>query len=105
MALPPKSQKFPLLSIQVEASARLPGTFVPAGVPIVPYIPKLLQSPLKLGLAQDATESLPPTQVHSFGAVICAPADRAMPAKASKQKLIKNDWKLRMIPQFDVPLE
>jgi hypothetical protein len=45
------------------------------------------------------------TQVHSFGAVVCAPADRAMPAKASKQKLIKNDWKLRMIPQFGISLE
>ena len=36
---PPKSQKFPLLSVQLEADARLPGMFPAANVPNVPYTP------------------------------------------------------------------
>ena len=36
---PPKSQKLPLLSVQLEANSRLPGMFPAANTPNVPYTP------------------------------------------------------------------
>src|ERR1019366_5034555 len=36
---PPKSQRWPLLSVQLAAVRRLPGRFPAAGVPKVPYTP------------------------------------------------------------------
>jgi hypothetical protein len=37
--MPPKSQRWPLMSVQLEALERLPGIFPPAGVPNVSYKP------------------------------------------------------------------
>src|SRR5579864_1765780 len=36
---PPKSQRFPDVSVQVTALSRAPGTLAGAGVPCVPYVP------------------------------------------------------------------
>ncbi len=58
IALPPKSHKFPWLSVQVAGPDRVPGELLAAGVPWVPYVP-----PTGPGLS---LEGLPPIHVHSF---------------------------------------
>src|ERR1035438_571353 len=51
---PPKSQRLPLRSVQLEAPLRAPGQFPADGIPSVPYTPNW---PFVL---------LPPIQVHWF---------------------------------------
>src|SRR5260370_36125826 len=44
---PPKSQRFPWVSLQAAASHRAPGTLVEAAIPWVPYFPGGLVAPLE----------------------------------------------------------
>ena len=71
---PPKSQKLPLPSVQVAAPSRPPGMLLGAGV---------LTSRTRRPADGILTELLPPIQVDSFGAVVCASADKTMPANAA----------------------
>ena len=54
---PPKSQKLPLLSVQLAATMRLPGMFPAANVPNVPYSPDWPQ-------LRQGTVLLPPIHAH-----------------------------------------
>src|SRR5437899_8391550 len=63
--VPPKSQKLPLISVQLAAEARLPGVFPVAGVPNVPYTPvwpHCFEAPITMQFRV----LLPPTHAHSW---------------------------------------